>query len=312
MTRTLAIQMDPIESINPRSDSTLALGIEAQKRGYQVYYYTPEKLTSRDGRVTARGYPVTLFHDETRWFERGGETLLYLEQMDVVMLRQDPPFDMAYISSTYLLEQLQSTTFVTNNPTAVRNHPEKLFPFAFSQFMPPTLVTSDEREIGNFRKEFKDIIVKPVYGHGGRAVFRITEQDHNFGALLESLLTQSKEPLMVQPFLPEVKTQDRRIILADGKVAGVLGRIPAEHEIRANFRVGGTAAKAALTKRQSEICEALEPVLRDEGLLFVGLDVIGDWLTEINITSPTGIRPMNRLYGIEVEAVLWDAIESHL
>ncbi len=312
MTRSLAIQMDPIGSINPKSDSTLAMGLEAQKRGYKLYYYTPDKLSSRDGRVTARGYPITLFDSTERWYELGQETVLQLEQMDVVMLRQDPPFDMAYISSTYLLEQLASKTFVTNNPASVRNHPEKLFPLAFAEFMPPTLVTADVTEIEHFYNEFHDIIIKPVYGHGGRAVFRITPQDHNFQSLVETLLTHSKEPVMVQMFLPDVKTGDRRIILADGKVAGVMGRIPPEHEIRANFRVGGTAAKAELSKRQKEICDALEPVLREKGLLFVGLDVIGDYLTEINVTSPTGIRPMNRLYGIKVEAILWDAIESYL
>jgi glutathione synthase len=312
MTRRVAIQMDPVGSINPKSDSTLALGLEAQKRGYHLYYYTPDQLALRGGVVTALAHRIQFFDDMQRWFELGESVRIDLAQMDVVLLRQDPPFDMTYLSTTYLLERVHPRTLVVNNPASVRNRPEKEFPFEFSEFMPPTLVTASAAEIAHFRDEFKDIVIKPLYGYGGRSVFRLKPDDDNFHALMETLFSNSSEPVMAQSFLPEVRTGDRRIILADGKLAGAIGRIPAADEIRANFRVGGSAAKVELTSRQRDICDALDPVLRSEGIIFAGIDVIGDYLTEINITSPTGIRPINAAMGIAVEAILWDAIEKYL
>ncbi len=304
--------MDPLESLKPQTDSTLLLGLEAQARGYELYYYTPDKLSWRDGAITAVAQHITLHPDPAHYYDLGEALTLDLKTMDVVLLRQDPPFDMAYISTTYILEQLHPKTLVVNHPTSVRNHAEKLFPMLFRQFTPPTLVSADVREIEHFRSDHKDIVIKPLYGFGGHSVLRLKPDDDNFHALMEMLFAESKEPWVVQKFLPEVKTGDRRIILIDGEIGGIMGRIPAEHEIRANFRVGGTAVKAELTPRQREICEALGPLLKEKGLIFAGLDVIGDWLTEINITSPTGLAPMNRLYGKFGSArreEIWDAIE---
>jgi glutathione synthase len=312
MTRKIAIQMDPVASIKPVTDSTLRLGLEAQKRGYKQYYYTPDKLSCLNGDITAVAQRVHWLDDQKNWFELGAEEKIALADMDVVLLRQDPPFDMTYLSTTYLLERIHPKTLVVNNPASVRNHPEKLFPVMYKQFMPPTLITADVKEIDHFRTQYRDIVIKPLYGYAGRSVVHLKPEDDNFQAVMELMFAQGSEPVMVQPFLPEVKTGDRRIILADGEIAGIMGRIPAEHEIRANFRVGGTAAKAEITPKQRAICEALAPELKKEGLIFVGLDVIGDWLTEINITSPTGIPAMNRLYGIQVEATIWDAIEARL
>jgi glutathione synthase len=311
MTR-IAIQMDPIGSIKPQSDSTLLLGLEAQKRGHALYYYTPDKLSWHGGNITASAHPIKLFADPAHYYELGEIETLDLKTADVVLLRQDPPFDMAYISTTYILEQLPPKTLVVNNPTSVRNYAEKLFPAQFKEFTPPTLVSADIREIERFRKEYKDIVIKPLYGFGGHSVFRIKADDDNFNALMEMIFSTSKEPWVVQPFLAEVKTGERRIILIGGKFAGVIGRIPAEGDIRSNMRVGGTPVKAELTPKQRNICDALEPVLKEKGIFFAGIDVIGDWLTEINITSPTGIAPIHRLYGKNVAVDFWDAVENYL
>ena len=310
MSLKIAIQMDPVATINPRTDSTLLLGIEACRRGYELYYYTPDRLTYNAGKITANAHRINFFQDPANYYALDGELTLHLSEMDVVLLRQDPPFNMAYVTTTHLLEQLSPDTLVVNDPASVRNHPEKIFPLQFRHFMPDTLVTADISEIEAFRKTHKDIIIKPLYGHGGRSVLRIKPDDDNLSTIMEMHRTESMEPLMVQPFLPEVKTGDRRIILIDGKIGGVMGRIPSENEIRANFRVGGSPAKAELTPRQREICETLGPILKAKGLLFVGLDVIGDWLTEINITSPTGLIQMNKLNGTKLECDIWDAIES--
>jgi len=312
MSLRVAIQMDPVASLNPHRDSTLLIGLEAQKRGYELFYYTPDKLTWNEGRITAQAQPIKLYPNPAHYYDLGEAFSLDLRTVDVVLLRQDPPFNMQYITTTYLLEELHPKTFVVNNPASVRNHTEKLFPTMFSRFMPPTLVSADAKEIEDFRARHKDIILKPLYGYGGRAVLRFKEDDDNFQAALEMHFSASHEPLMAQVFLPEVKTGDRRIILIDGKIGGVMGRIPAEHEIRANFRVGGSPAKAELTPKQRDICEAVGPVLKEKGLLLAGLDVIGDWLTEINLTSPTGLVQMNALYGLKLEAQLWDAIEGYL
>lgn len=312
MTLRIAVQMDPVAGINPRTDSTLLMGIEACKRGHELYYYTPDTLTYNAGRITAAAQRITFFPDPAAYYKLGDALTLDLRTMDVVLLRQDPPFNMTYITTTHILEMLQPEVLVVNDPASVRNHPEKLFPLALRSFMPPTLVTADLHEIEAFKDQHKDIIIKPLYGHGGRSVLRLKPDDDNLSTLMEMHLATSKEPLMIQPFLPEVKTGDRRIILIDGKVSGVMGRIPAEHEIRANFRVGGSPAKAELTPKQRNICETLGPLLKAKGLVFSGLDVIGDYLTEINITSPTGLVQMNKLNGTKLEADLWDAIEARV
>ena len=312
MTLRVAIQMDPINSINPRSDSTLLLGVEACRRGHEVFYYTPDKLTYHDGAISARAHVIKFFDNFEHYYELGEAFKLDLKTMDVVLLRQDPPFDMVYLTTTYLLEQLAPKTLVVNNPASVRNHPEKLFPTLLRQFMPPTIISADVLEIEAFYAQHKDIILKPLYGYGGRSILHLRDGDDNLGALTEMLFAGSKEPIIAQRFLPEVKSEDKRIILIDGEIAGAVGRIPASGNIRANMRVGGTAVKAELTSKQLEICKALRQPLKDKGLLFVGLDVIGDFLTEINITSPTTLRAVNDLSGTHLERNIWDAIESKL
>lgn len=309
MNLRVAIQMDPLAGINPKSDSTLRLGLEAQARGHRLFYYTPDTLSWREGAVSAVAHPVKFFADESHYFELGNPSRTDLSTMDVVLLRQDPPFNMHYITTTYLLERIHPKTLVVNDPASVRNCAEKIFPFEFQRFMPPTLVTSDIAEMERFQADHKDIVIKPLYGYAGHSVFRVAPGE-NVGALLAKHFSGHSEPLIAQKFLPEVKDGDRRIILIDGEVGGVLGRIPAENEIRANFRVGGTAAKAELTPRQRECCEALKPVLKARGLLFAGIDMIGDYLTEINLTSPTGLAYMTKLYGIKLEANIWDVIEK--
>lgn len=290
----------------------MLIGREAQRRGHTLYTYTPDRLSLSMRGLTARGHRLTLREELTDFFTLGTEETLALAEMDVVLLRQDPPFDMAYITSTYLLEQLPPTTHVFNHPAHVRNEPEKLMPLHFSRFMPPTLISAELTAIESFRSEHGDVVVKPLYGNGGKAVFLLRKEDSNLPALLELHKAFSKEPLMVQRFLPEVISEDRRIILIDGRVAGAMGRIPASGEIRANFRVGGSPAAVTLTPKQLEICEAVGPVLREKNLLFAGLDVIGDHLTEINITSPTGMVQMNALYGLSLEVEFWDALEKKL
>jgi glutathione synthase len=262
--------------------------------------------------LSANAERVTLFPDPKKYFELHEAFTLELRDVDVVLLRQDPPFNMSYITTTYMLEQMHPRPLVVNNPQAVRDYPEKIFPTLFAQYMPPTLITADREAIDRFRKEHKDIVMKPLYGHAGHDVTRLTSTDKNLEAILDKAFSQRAEPWIAQKFLPEVKTGDRRIIMIDGTVAGVMGRIPAENEFRANFRVGGSPAKAELSKKQHEICEAVGPLLREKGLIFAGLDCIGDWLTEVNLTSPTGLVQMNALYGKKLEAELWDAIERYL
>jgi glutathione synthase len=306
----IAIQMDRLDSINPMGDSTLRLGVEAQARGHTLFYYTPDTLTLReDGKLVAHTHPVRLSLDVQRYYELGEAQTLDLSTLDVVLLRQDPPFDMTYLSTTYLLETL-TDTLVLNRPASVRNRPEKLFPLSFRQFMPPTIVSADVAELERFWQAHGDVVIKPLYGYGGRGIFRLRAGDDNFHSLLEMMFSQSREPVMAQQFLPEVKDADRRILLVDGQVCGVFGRIPAGDEIRANMRVGGVPVKAELTTRQKEICAALGPVLKEEGLFFVGLDCIGDWLTEINVTSPTGLAAITNLYGTKVETTFWERVEA--
>lgn len=307
---TVAIQMDPITSINPHRDTTLLLGVEAARRGYQIYYYTTDALACVNGRVMATARPVTLRMDPANYYTEGDPVHLDLHGVDVVLMRQDPPFNMAYVTATYLLERLRPKVKVVNDPAAVRNHPEKVYPLEFPQFTPSTLISADMDAIRAFHKECGEMVLKPLYGYAGLSVFHVRKQDDNLEALLETLFAHSKEPVIAQAFLPQVRAEDMRIILLDGKVCGGMGRIPAEGEIRANFRAGGSPAKVTLSKRQQEIGETVARRLKQDGILFAGIDVIGDYLIEINITCPTGMQQMNRLNGTAMHETFWDAVEK--
>lgn len=309
---TVAIQMDPMQTVNITADSTFAMGLEAQARGHRLYHYLPQDLSYRDGRVTARAHPLTWRKVAGDFYRFGLAETIDLAEVDVVLMRQDPPFDMAYITATHILEHIHPRTLVVNDPAEVRNAPEKLFATLFPQFMPPTLITNDRDAIKAFRREHRDIIVKPLFGNGGAGVFHVKPDDENLSALLEMFAAASREPLMVQRYLPEIRQGDKRIILVDGVPMGAVNRLPSEGEARANFHAGGAAGKTALTAREREICAALGPELKKRGLIFVGIDVIGDYLTEINVTSPTGIHEINRLDGVKIEAAIWDAIEARL
>lgn len=308
----VAIQMDPLESINPFTDTSLRMAREAQSRGHTVHYYLPEHLTYREGTILARGHKPRFFDSNEKYFELGESWHEPLHDMDVILLRQDPPFDMTYITTTHLLEQVMDEVLVVNNPVAVRNFPEKILPTLLEHYMPPTLISADWLAIEEFRRDYSDLVIKPLYGNGGKGVLRIRPDDQNFHALLEMLLTGRKEPMMVQQFLPEVDTGDRRVILLDGEVAGAYARIPAEGDIRANARVGATPRKAELTARQMALCEEVGELLREEGIYLAGLDLIGDWLTEVNTTSPTGFSAINSLYNVRIEANFWDVVESYV
>jgi glutathione synthase len=308
----VAIQMDPIESVNVLADSTFVLALEAQARGHRLYHYLPRQLSLTDGRVTAQAQRLRVWRDRKKHAALGPVETLDLKKMDVILMRQDPPFDMAYITATHLLEHVSGKVLVVNDPAAVRNAPEKLFATHFPGIMPPTLVSSDRRAILAFRQKHRDIILKPLFGNGGAGVFRVTPKDENFNALLESFAVQYREPIVVQRYLPAVRKGDKRIILIDGEPTGAVLRVPAKGEARANLHVGGKAVKTKLTRREREICAAIGPTLKRQGLIFVGIDVIGDYLTEINVTSPTGIQEINRLDGTALEKNVWDAIEKRL
>jgi glutathione synthase len=308
----VAIQMDPIASVNIDADSTFVLALEAQARGHALYHYLPRHLSLKDGRVTARGQRLEVRRERGRHHTLGPLETIELAAADVILMRQDPPFDMGYITATHILEHLSKTTLVVNDPVSVRNSPEKLFATHFPGLMPPTLVTSDRDEIVAFRREHGEIILKPLFGNGGAGVFHLRPEDDNLNALLEMFATFYREPIMAQRYVPAVRQGDKRIILIDGEAAGAVLRVPPEGEARANLHVGGQALKTELTRREREICTALGPVLKDQGLIFVGIDVIGDYLTEINVTSPTGIQEINRLDGKQLEKQVWDAIEARL
>ncbi len=310
MSLAVAIQMDPIESVDIDSDSTFMLALEAEARGHALFHYLTSDLAFRDGRLFAKARPLTVRRELGNHFTLGPAEKIDLSTVDVVLMRQDPPFDMAYITATHLLEHIHPETLVVNDPFHVRNAPEKLFVTHFDGVLPPTLITSDRAEIDAFRAEHADIIIKPLYGNGGADVFHITPEDENMGALMEMFTDKYREPIIVQRYLPEVRLGDKRIILVDGIAAGGVSRIPADGDARANFHAGGAAQKTTLTAREREICAAIGPALRERGLIFVGIDVIGDYLTEINVTSPTGIQEINRLDGIHIERLLWDAIEA--
>ena len=310
MSLAVAIQMDPVESIDIDGDSSFVLGLEAQRRGHSLYHYQPQDLSLRDGRVYARCRPLRLARERGAHAELGAPELIDLAVLDVVLMRQDPPFDMSYITATHLLEHVHPQTLVVNDPMHVRNAPEKLFVTHFPELMPPTLITTDRAEIKAFRDEFKDIIVKPLFGNGGAGVFHIKPGDENLTALLELFTGLYREPIIIQKYLPAVREGDKRIILIDGRPAGALNRVPAEGESRSNMHVGGRPDKSILTPRDIEICEAIGPSLKARGMIFVGIDVIGDVITEINVTSPTGLQEINRYDGVCLEAQIWDAIEQ--
>jgi glutathione synthase len=310
MALTVAVQMDPIEKIDIGGDSTFALLMEAQKRGHGILYYGSRDLTFRDNKVTARVRPLNVRAVKGDHFALGEAFVYDLSVADVVLMRQDPPFDMAYITATHILERLHPKTLVVNDPAHVRNAPEKLFVTEFAEFIPPTLITSDGREIREFRDQHKDIILKPLYGNGGAGVFRVRPDDENLGALLEMFTLFYREPVIVQRYLPEVRKGDKRIILVDGEFAGAINRVPAAGEARSNMHVGGRPEKTELTARERDICAAIGPELKRRGLIFTGIDVIGDYMTEINVTSPTGIHEVRRFGGADIAALVWDAIEQ--
>jgi glutathione synthase len=310
MRLNVAVQMDPIERINIRGDSTFALLLEAQARAHPLSYYTPDRLSLRDGKVSATVRSLAVRDIAGDHFTLGEPTHVDLSTFDVVLLRQDPPFDLSYISTTHFLERLQPKTLVVNDPAHVRNAPEKVFVTEFPDLMPPTLLTRDLDAIKAFRGEHGDIVMKPLYGKGGEAVFLLKRDDLNFGSLYDLFSTMSREPWVVQKFLPAVKEGDKRIILVDGEFAGAVNRVPAADDLRSNMVRGGVPAATELTAREREICTRLGPALRERGLIFVGIDVIGDFLTEINVTSPTGIRAIKNLGGPDIAAMIWDAIEA--
>ncbi|WP_420563237.1 glutathione synthase [Thalassobaculum sp.] len=308
----VAIQMDPMEAVNIDGDSTFALALEAKKRGHKLYHYLPKHLSFRDRKVTARAAELDVRRTRGDHFTLGERAVMNLADVDVVLMRQDPPFDMSYITATHVLEHIHPKTLVVNDPAHVRNAPEKLFVTHFEDVMPPTLITHDPEEIKAFRKEHKDIIVKPLFGNGGAGVFHIKPDDENLNSLLEIFTQMFREPIIVQTYLPEVRQGDKRVILVDGKGVGAINRIPADGEARSNMHVGGRAVKCEMTKRDHEICEIIGPELKRRGQIFVGIDVIGRYLTEINVTSPTGIQELSRFDDIDVPAMLWDAIEEKL
>ncbi len=310
MSLAVAIQMDPMDGIDIDADSTFALALEAQRRGHGLYHYLPQALTFRNGRVTARAQALEVRRERGNHFSLGEPETIDLGGVDVVLMRQDPPFDMAYITATHLLEHIHPDTLVVNDPVHVRNAPEKLYATHFSDLMPPTLITSDKQQILSFRAEYRDVIVKPLYGNGGAGVFHIPPGDENLNALMEMFTRLYREPVIVQQYLPEVRSGDKRIILIDGRPAGALNRIPPPGEARSNLHVGGQPKKSALDHRDREICEAIGPSLIERGLIFVGIDVIGGYMTEINVTSPTGIQEIDRFDEVCLEAEIWEAIEA--
>lgn len=312
MPLTVAIQMDPIERIDIAGDSTFALALEAQARGHALLYYGPRDLTFRDGLVTARARSLTVQNKKNDHFVLGESSATDLSAADVVLMRQDPPFDMAYITATHILERIHPDTLVVNDPFHVRNAPEKLFVTLFKDLMPPTLITSDREEIRAFRADHQDIILKPLYGNGGAGVFRVKEGDENLGAMLEMFTAFFREPIIVQRYVPEVRKGDKRILLVDGEFAGAINRVPAEGEARSNLHVGGRPEATTLSAREEFICSSIGPELKARGLIFAGIDVIGDYLTEINVTSPTGIWEVKRFGGPDAAALIWDAIERRL
>ena len=310
MTLKVAIQMDPVEGINIETDTTFLMMLEAQTRGHGLWCYTPERLSLEDGRVLARGRPLNLRAVKGDHHSLGGHEVRDLSEFDVVLMRQDPPFDMAYITATYFLERIHPGTLVVNDPAEVRNAPEKVFVTDFPGLQPPTLITADPEAIYDFRERHGDMVLKPLYGGGGSGVVRLAPGDPNLDALLELHAMIGRDAVIAQKFIPAVSKGDKRILLVDGEPVGAINRIPAKGQVRSNLARGGRAAAVELTARDKEICAAIGPELKRRGLLFVGIDVIGDYLTEINVTSPTGAQQMKRFCGVDAAAALWDVIEA--
>lgn len=310
MSLKVAIQMDPIGPIDINADSSFRIAEEAQARGHTLFYYTPDKLAYQEGRVTARGWPLTVQRVKDDHFSLGDEVEVDLSGFDVVWLRQDPPFDMGYITTTHILDMIHPDTLVVNDPTWVRNYPEKLLVLDFPDLTPPTMIARDLDTLKDFRARHGDVILKPLYGNGGAGVFKLRQDDSNLASLHEMFTGINREPLIMQKFLPDVSKGDKRVILVDGEPVGAINRVPAAGETRSNMHVGGRPEKVELTARDLEICAAIGPLLREKGQIFVGIDVIGDWLTEINVTSPTGLQELERFDGTNVTAKIWEAIEA--
>ncbi|MFN3606383.1 MAG: glutathione synthase [Cypionkella sp.] len=310
MALKVALQMDPIGAVNINADSTFRIALEAQARGHSLFFYTADKLAFVEGRVMARGFPITMRREVGNHVSYGPETEVDLSDFDVVWLRQDPPFDMGYITTTHILDMIHPKTLVVNDPFWVRNYPEKLLVLRFPDLIPPTAIARDLETIRAFKARHGDIILKPLYGNGGAGVFRLDEQDRNLASLHEMFTAISREPLIVQKFIPAVSKGDKRVILVDGQPVGAINRVPQAGETRSNMHAGGRPEKVGLTTRDLEICAAIGPVLRDHGQIFVGIDVIGDYLTEINVTSPTGIQELERFDGTNTAEIIWQAIEA--
>ena len=312
MSKKVAIQMDHISGVNIVGDSSFAILLEGQKRGHQLFHYTPDQLTLRGTELFAPIQELKVQDVVGNHFSLGKSVRTKLSEMDVILLRQDPPFDMAYVSSTHLLERIHPDTLVVNDPASVRNAPEKIFVMEFDDLMPETLITRDRGEIETFRSEFGDIVMKPLYGNGGEAVLKVSKDDINFGSLYDLFLSMYREPWVVQRFIPEVKAGDKRIVLIDGEFAGAVNRIPNEGDLRSNMVRGAGAVATELSERELEICERLRDPLKTRGIMFAGIDVINGCLTEINVTSPTGIRIIKELGGPDIASLIWDSIERNL
>ena len=308
----IIVQMDPIERLNLSGDSTFALLLEAQERGYDTDIYTPNMLTLNDGLLSAEAQQIKAYHSPDRIEELNHPRSVLLDEYDIVLMRQDPPFDMSYISATYLLETIQDKTLILNNPFYVRNCPEKIFVNKYMKFMPHTLITRNVNEIKKFRDKHKKIIIKPLYGNGGANVFYSDSTDRNFGSIIENFLELNNEPFIIQEFITKVKEGDKRIILIDGEIAGAINRLPQDGEIRSNMHVGGLPTKTEITERDTKICNAISQDLKDFGLFFAGIDIIDNLITEINVTSPTGIREILQLSGIDVAKIFWDQAEKKI
>jgi glutathione synthase len=308
----IAIQMDPLESINIKSDSTYILALEAQKRGYRLFHYLPENLIYENGRVSALGNIFKLFPDKKIFFKKSKTQKIFLDDYDVVLVRQDPPFNMSYITATYLLEMVSNKTLILNDPKSIRDNPEKLSMFNFKNIIPPTLISKNIQQCFNFQKKYKKTIIKPLYGNGGEGISKLEGTSVVLKRKILKLINRYKQPIVMQKYLSEIKEGDRRIILIDGEYAGSVARIPKKGSVTANFHTGGTAKKVGLVRRDKKICNILKPFLKKNKLFFTGIDVIGNYLTEINVTSPTGIQEINRLNGASLEKFFWDRVEKKL
>jgi glutathione synthase len=308
----IAIQMDPLDSINTKTDSTYILALEAQKRGHQLFHYLPENLIYENGKLFAYGNVFKLFHNKKRFFTEGKFQKVFLENYDVILVRQDPPFNMNYLTATYLLETIANKTLILNDPRSIRDNPEKLSMFNFSKIIPPTLISKNVEQCFNFHKKYKKTIIKPLYGNGGEGISKLEGINVNLKRKILKLIKKYKKPIVVQKYLSEIKEGDRRIILIDGEYVGSVARIPKKGSVTANFHTGGKAKKVGLIRKDKKICNILKPYLKKNKLFFTGIDVIGNYLTEINVTSPTGIQEINRLNGVRLEKIFWDKVEKKL